>query len=207
MANVSIVGASGIVGKELLKLLENSEFFISKLTIYGSDSSYKKLIEFKSEKIPVKKLSEANFTTDDLIFFCTPSEISQKYVPLALDSPAYVIDLSSAFRDDSKACLCIPEINQHLIGKYKLFSSPNCVVSILSLVLFPLHKLFGLKTMIASTYQAVSGGGYKLLNTLIDDTKLELEEKKNKSSAFNVYLHNSKTFDDGYNFEEKKIKN
>jgi len=205
MANISVVGASGIVGLELLKLLESKKFPISRLSIYGSDQSFKKEVTFSSQKIRVRKLSEATFTDDDLVFFCTPSEISKKYVPVALKSAKNVIDLSSAYREDKNACLCIPGINQNLIKRNRLFASPNCVASILSLVLFPLHKLFKLKTIIASTYQAVSGGGYNLLNTLIQDTKAELTGQKKQSSAFNVYLHNSNTFDDGYNAEEKKI--
>ncbi len=205
MANISIVGASGIVGFELLKLLEKKHFPISKLSIYGSDHSYGKEVVFCSKKIITQKLSKAKFTNDDLVFFCTPPDISKKYVPVALKAAKNVIDLSSAYREDKNACLCIPEINQNLIKDYKLFASPNCVASILSLVLFPINKLFKLKTVIASTYQAASGGGYNLLNTLIKDTKSELEGKKGNSSAFNVYLHNSETFVDGYNVEEKKI--
>jgi len=205
MANISIVGASGIVGFELLNLLEKKKFPISKLSIYGSNQSSGKEVCFDSRKVIIQKLSEADFINDDFVFFCTPSDVSEKYVPKALKSAKNVIDLSSAYREDKNACLCVPEINQSLIKKQKLFASPNCVASILSLVLFPIHKLFKLKTIIASTYQAASGGGYNLLNTLIKDTKSSLEGKKEKSSAFNVYLHNSETFEDGYNVEEKKI--
>jgi aspartate-semialdehyde dehydrogenase len=205
MANIAIVGVTGIVGIELLKLIENASFFISKLNLYASDTSFKRALNFQSKKILVKKLSDANFKEEDLVFFCTPKDISYKYVPIALKANTLVIDLSTAFRNNQNSSLCVPEIIQDSFKNFQLFSSPNCVATIMSLVLFPLDKLFKLKTVVASTYQAISGGGYKLLNTLLDDTKAELNEGKTNSSAFNVYLHNSKIFHDGYNFEEKKI--
>lgn len=141
---IAVVGPTGMVGKELQTLLKNT---------------------------PIKKISrdsDFNFEECDLIFFCTGSEVSKKFIPEALKTDACVIDLSSAYREDPQVPLVIPEINGHLLKeKPQLISSPNCTASILLMALFPLHRLYGLQRIILSSYQAVSGAGRKATEALL----------------------------------------
>ncbi|GAB5411118.1 MAG: aspartate-semialdehyde dehydrogenase [Chlamydiales bacterium] len=142
--NIAVVGPTGMVGKELLTLLKNRD-----------------VKTFSRE-------SNLDFESSDLIFFCTGSDVSKKLIPIALNSGAQVIDLSSAFREDPNIPLVIPEINGHLLEKEpQLISSPNCTASIMLMALFPLHKLFGLRRIILSSYQAVSGAGRKATEALL----------------------------------------
>ncbi len=160
--NIAVVGSTGMVGKELLTLLKN-----------------RSVKTFSRE-------SNLDFENSDLIFFCTGSAVSKKLIPIALSSGAQVIDLSSAYREDPNVPLVIPEINGHLLEKEpQLVSSPNCTASIMLMALFPLHKLFGLRRIILSSYQAVSGAGRKATEALLSrECPLDLhlhpgdEEKK-----------------------------
>ena len=160
--NIAVVGSTGMVGKELLTLLN------------------------KTPVINFSRGSEFNFENIDLVFFCAGSDVSKEWIPTALNSSARVIDLSSAYREDPDVPLVIPEINGHLLKKDpQLISSPNCTASIMLMALSPLHKLFGLQRIILSSYQAVSGAGRRALEALLareDPFDLHLhpgdEEKK-----------------------------
>ncbi|MDX8430691.1 MAG: Asd/ArgC dimerization domain-containing protein [Candidatus Algichlamydia australiensis] len=161
---IAIVGSTGMVGKELQTFLLNHP------------------IKKFSSRTP---LSKSSFEDLDLAFFCSSNKISKEWVPVALASNTFVIDLSSAYREDPQIPLVIPEINGHLLeNNPRLVSSPNCTASILSLALFPLHKLFGIKKIILSSYQAISGAGRKSYEELLSQTA-----KKEGPLAFNLYLH------------------
>jgi aspartate-semialdehyde dehydrogenase len=221
--NIGIVGATGLVGQNLIKLLK--DFPVKNLYLFASKNSKNKKIIFKNKTLKVKVLEENSFKTPmDIIFFCAGSKISKKFIPLIKNSTS--IDLSSAFREEKKIPLIIPEINSHLLKKnQKIISSPNCTTTIMLLPLYPLHKRFQIKRIVASTYQAASGGGRKLLNKLKRDTLISLNEnnsnesnfnekifngnnsKENNFYGFNLFLHNSPLNSENYSEEEVKIKN
>ncbi|MGD2169850.1 MAG: aspartate-semialdehyde dehydrogenase [Chlamydiota bacterium] len=206
MINVSVVGATGAVGKELLLLLEKSTLKINKLQLFASEKSVGKCIYFKKKPIQITPLCSTSFEKDDIVFFCSSSKVSTELVPIALRKKALVIDLSSAFRQKENIPLIVPEVNWESALGQKLIASPNCIATIISLPLSLLHQKYAIKRVIASTYQASSGGGNKLLSRLLQDTRAHLQENvKEDSIAFNAYLHNSTHDADGYSEEEKKI--
>lgn len=207
MEHVAIIGATGVVGREIAHLLLTRSFPLRTLSCYASSRSAGKTVE----SIPVKPLQDDSFQKVDLIFFCAGASVSRKYIPLALKSGARVIDCSSAFRADPDVPLVIPEINPHAITEHhRLIASPNCAATILLLPLFPLHRLYRAKRIIVSTYQAASGGGASLMNELKKETLSFLKEEPYQHQlpspyAFNLFLHTSDLHEDGYVEEEKKI--
>lgn len=203
--NVALVGATGLVGRELLKLLE--DFPINNLKCFASDKSKGKELDFKKSKIVVDVVDEKSFDNIDIAFFAAGSKFSKLFLPFAKKS-SLVIDLSSAFRMQEEVPLVIPEINPHTINKKtRLISSPNCTTTIMLMALFPLHRTFKIKRIVASTYQAASGGGIKLMNKLEKDTFDILVDKKELKYpyGFNLYLHDSPLKENRYCEEEIKM--
>lgn len=207
MRNISVIGATGIVGKELIRLLEKRNFPVERLQCFASSKSVGQMIHFKGKRIRIKPFEIAHLTDEDLIFFCTSALISKQYIPLCLKTNATIIDLSSAFRQEEKIPLIVPEINFEAVGRYRLIASPNCVASIMAVCIANLHKHYTIKRIVASTYQAASGGGTDLLQALLKQSKAYLSSKTlpHDTVAFNTYLHNSTHFADRYSSEEKKI--
>ena len=191
---IAIVGATGLVGRELLSLFEKSTCVIDALFLFAKKTAS---LSFREQKLPVHPLSKP--VDCNYVFFCTSSEISKKHIPEWLKTEATIIDLSSAYRQ--KAPLIIPEINPHCI-KLPLISSPNCTTTIMLLALAPLHRKFGLKRVVVSTYQAASGGGKALLHRLIEETRACPDG--HSSYAFNLFPH-SEPNEEGYNEEELKM--
>ena len=214
---IGIVGASGVVGKELLNILVSNEY--TTIKICASDSSIDKIIipemgcdmVFKFEKL------EKDFFSDlDVVFFCADNEISKQWVPIALDNDVFVIDNSSHFRLDNDVHLVIPEINGKHVATSKIIANPNCCTAILCTVLYPLTKFNKIKRIDVSTYQAVSGAGKLGTEELELQCKqfVEKQEIKNNTDVFksqifnNCFSHNT-TIDPatGYCGEELKIIN
>ncbi|MBS0627398.1 MAG: aspartate-semialdehyde dehydrogenase [Verrucomicrobia bacterium] len=210
--NIGIVGASGAVGLEILKLLKDRNFPIETLKCFASSRSEGNLLPFGESKIIIEKLS-ANFSSSlDLVFFSAGSSVSRKYIPLALEAGAIVIDNSSAFRLEENVPLVIPEVNpEALLRHNSLIANPNCATILLLMALAPLHRQAKLKRVVVSTYQAASGAGLKGM----EDLKLETLALLQGSSyqrvviphpyAFNLFLHNSPLLENGYVGEEMKI--
>jgi aspartate-semialdehyde dehydrogenase len=209
LSNVAIVGASGLVGSTLLELLEKRNFPIKHLRCFASSNSQGKTCTFKNKMIPIEVLSTDAFANIDLAFFCTEATISKAFVPAALNQGAKVIDCSSYYRLDPNIPLIVPEIT--LDFTHQLVASPNCIATIISLILAPLNRAFGIKRVIATTYQAASGGGRPAMSHLIEETRAQLLNQPFTNPyypfqyAFNVFLHNSTFYQDGYVEEEKKI--
>ncbi|HPE85159.1 MAG TPA: Asd/ArgC dimerization domain-containing protein [Chlamydiales bacterium] len=151
--HIAIIGASGLVGREIHAQLLKRRFPISSLSLFAKSS--------------FQNIETADWSAIDLAFFAAGSTVSKCYVPQALSAGCRVIDCSSAFR--STAPLIIPEINAHLIPNARLIASPNCTTTIMLLALYPLHQRVPIKRIIASTYQAASGGGYPLMQRLQSD--------------------------------------
>lgn len=194
---VAVIGATGAVGQEIVRLLIERKF-PAQIRCFASAKSVGKI----AHSIPVEALKNLNGI--DLAFFCAGSAVSKEWIPKA---KGFCIDSSSAFRKNVP--LIIPEINAHAL-KGNLIASPNCAVTILLMPLFPLHRLFGVKRIVASTYQAASGAGAHLLNELQEETRAHLEKRPYKHTlpfpyAFNLYPHNSPLQSNGYVEEELKL--
>lgn len=203
---VIIVGATGSVGKELITLIEKNRIDFSSIQFYASERSKNKVIFFHGREYRLESIEDLSFEKADFAFFCTSSAISKKLSLKVKNTSCRVIDLSSAFRMEEKIPLIIPEINGHLLKQaFQIISSPNCVASILSMVLYPLLQISSIKRVVVSTYQAASGGGQKLLDDLLHSTKEYCEGKKTSESAFNLYLHPSDLNNEQYSGEEEKI--
>jgi aspartate-semialdehyde dehydrogenase len=179
---IGLVGPRGLVGEELLFLLKSKLNTIPK--IFGKDSIL-------------------DFSNLDLLFLCTPSDVSRKIANLAIKQNIQVIDLSSAFRKDPDIPLVLPAVNSYLINNHsRIISCPNCVVAIVLMVLFPLHQKYKITNLHMTTYQAASGKG-----------RGGLEELVNKSGPNffphplheNLFLHESNLLENGYSGEEDKI--
>ena len=195
---VAVVGATGAVGQEIVRLLIEREFPLGKIRLFASSKSVGKTIH----SIPIEHLE--NLDGIDLAFFAAGSTVSREWIPKA---KCLCIDSSSAFR--STAPLIIPEINAHAI-RGNLLTSPNCAATILLMPLFSLHRLFGVKRIVASTYQAASGAGAHLLRELQEETRAHLENRPYSHTlpfpyAFNLYPHNSALTPNGYVEEELKM--
>ena len=207
--DIAIVGATGLVGRELLSLLETSPLPISSLSLFASDTSKGKEIFFRKKKILVDSLTKKSLEKKDLIFFATKRKISQKFIPFAAKTKAICIDSSSFFRMNKNVPLIIPEINPHLIEQTQnIFSSPNCTTTLMLLPLFPLHQAFTIRRIVACTYQSASGGGKKLMDLLKKDTQKYLISNafpSYPSYGFNLFLHDSPIEDNDYNKEEMKM--
>lgn len=214
--SVGIVGATGAVGKEIVGCLNKSDLAVSKLRVFGSKRSAgttKELGKFGS--VEVELFDEAKARECDVIFLAVSGDFALEHAKNISEGEdgAVVIDNSSAFRYDEDVPLCVPEINADAIQSSKLIANPNCTTAIGLMALFPLHKLFKLKKVIMSTYQAASGAGQEGMDELQAGTKQVLSGERdvaeNKVFAhplpFNVIPHIDKFMENGYTKEEMKV--
>ena len=212
--HVAIVGATGAVGAELLKLLEQRQFPLRGLKLLASPKSAGKVLKFKGEEISVEALSDDSFRSVDIALFSAGASTSREYARHAVSAGAVVIDNSSAFRMESDVPLVVPEINPEDISKHRgIIANPNCTTIIALMALYPLHKAFRAKRVIASSYQAVSGAGAKAIR------ELELQSKSFFSGepvtpevfphpiAFNLVPQVDIFLENGYTKEEVKFVN
>jgi aspartate-semialdehyde dehydrogenase len=209
---IGIVGASGAVGQEIARLLEERDLPVKHLCLFGSQRSLGLTLPFQGKQIPIRTLSPDAFHGLDVVFFSAGSNVSKTYVDIARQEGALVIDNSSAFRQDPNVPLVIPEVNPETLQFHKgIISNPNCVVALLLTVLFPLHREAKLKRIVLSTYQAASGAGLQAMQELQQETHAFLEHRSYERKvlpypyAFNLFLHNSKMGPDQYVEEEVKI--
>lgn len=195
--NVAIIGVSGLVGKELLSLIEMGKFPLKKL--FGTSRNCPNF-SFHGVMHPTTSIEKLYQQKVDLLFFCVPSAIAKKWIPQFLSKGCQIVDLSSAFRN--KVPLVIPHLNGSLVNGNKHISSPNCVAAIVCTALFQLHHEHSIINIKGSSYQAASGGGRQLLNRLLTETQDYLEGKISDHPLpfhFNVFPHEKKED------EEKKI--
>ncbi|MDZ4815053.1 MAG: aspartate-semialdehyde dehydrogenase [Verrucomicrobiota bacterium] len=212
--HIAIVGATGAVGIELLETMERRAFPVGHLTLLASARSAGKKLTFSGKEYSVKELTPDSFQGVDIAIFSAGASISREFAPHAVKAGAVVIDNSSAFRMDDSVPLVIPEINAHAISSHKgIIANPNCTTAITLMALYPLHKQFGLKRMIASTYQAASGAGAQAMEELQHQIKqLEKGELVTVKAlpyqiAFNVIPQVDVFLDSGYTKEEMKLAN
>lgn len=166
--NVAIVGATGLIGRKFIEVLERRKFPVEKIRFFASPKSEGKFLTAFGENIAVERLDENSFDKIDVAFFSAGKEISLKYAPIAKKRGAVVVDNSSAFRQNEEVPLIVPEINGDLLKNYKgkIVANPNCSTAIATLPLKRLNDLFGLKRVIYTTFQAVSGSGNKGIEDL-----------------------------------------
>ena len=169
---VAVVGATGMVGREMLKQLEERDFPISNLLPIASEKSAGKLINFKNNSIPVIGIESSLDVRADIALFSAGSDISLKWAPKFSNNGTIVIDNSSAWRMDPKIKLIIPEINSNILtNNDKIIANPNCSTIQMLMVLAPLHNQFGISRLIISTYQSITGTGIKAVNQLENEYK------------------------------------
>ena len=212
--HVSVVGATGAVGIEMLKTLENRNFPVGKLTPLASARSAGKKLKFRGEDITVQELTENSFSGIDIALFSAGGSVSKQFAPLAAKAGCVVVDNSSAFRMDPHVPLVVPEINAEDIKAHKgIIANPNCTTAITLMALYPMHQAFGVKRIFASSYQAVSGTGVKALLELQNQVEQIVTGKPVKIEvyphqiAFNVLPHIDAWLDNGYTKEEMKMEN
>lgn len=210
--NVGIVGATGAVGAEVIKVLEKRNFPVKNIKFLASSRSAGKCLKFKEKDILVEELNENSFNDVEIAFFAAGSDTSRQFAKTALESGAIVIDKSSAFRMDENVPLIVPEVNKNKISEHKgIIASPNCATIILVMAIYPLYKLSKIKRLIVSTYQSTSGAGAKAMEELLVQTKAYLNNEKIVKEvfphqiAFNLFSHNTRIYENGYNDEENKV--
>ncbi len=210
--NVGIVGATGAVGREMIRVLEERNFPVKSLRLFASEKSEGMKLSFRGKEIPVETLKEGVFEGLDLALFSAGASRSQEFAPQAVKAGCIVVDNSSAFRMERNIPLIVPEVNGELIKTHKgLIANPNCSTIQLVLVLKPLHDRARVKRVVVSTYQSVSGAGGKAIEELKNQTALLLQGKAASPSkfphqiAFNVIPHIDVFSEDGYSREETKV--
>ena len=211
--NIAIVGATGNVGRKILEVLEKKKFPINKLFLIASSKSVGKKINFNGKNYNIYELESFDFSNVRLAFFSVHSSVAKKWVPIAAKK-TIVIDNSKCFRMDPNVPLIVPEVNSQDLKNYKkknIIANGNCSVIPLVVALKPLHNLYQIKRIVASTYQSVSGAGKIAMDELISQTKDFFKNKKLKSKnftkqiAFNAIPHIDSFLDDGYTKEEQKM--
>jgi len=210
--NITIVGATGNVGRKIIEVLENKNFPTDNLYLVASSKSAGLKLKFKGKEIKVENLETFDFSKGKITFFSAGGKISEKYVPLAAKHST-VIDNSSYFRIDPDVPLIVLQVNSNDLKNIKknIIAKPNCSTAQLVIVLKPIHDLFKIKRVVISTYQSTSGGGKAPMDELVEQTKLSLENKKinsknfTKQIAFNAIPHIDVFADEGYTKEEVKM--
>ncbi len=210
---IAVVGATGAVGVEFLRLLDERKFPAAELLLLASARSRGKKMSFRGQEQEIQELKDDSFKGMDIAFFSAGGSISKKYAPLAVREGAVVIDNSSAFRMDPAVPLVIPEINPEVVAHHKgIIANPNCSTIIALVPLWPIHQKNPIRRLIAATYQAASGAGAAAMAELEESTRAFLSGQEYRHtvfphpSAFNLFSHNSNVDPlSGYNEEEIKM--
>ncbi len=206
---IAVVGSTGLVGREMIKVLEERKFPVSEFLPVASARSAGKKVKFRGEEIPVISIEEALSRKPDIAIFSAGGEASKAYAPEFANTGTVVIDNSSAWRMEKGIKLVVPEINAHLLTKDdKIIANPNCSTIQLVMVLAPLHKKFKIKRVVISTYQSVSGTGQKALNQLLNERKgIEGEMAYPYKIDLNCIPQCDVFTENGYTKEEMKLVN
>ncbi|MBI5361073.1 MAG: aspartate-semialdehyde dehydrogenase [Planctomycetes bacterium] len=209
---IAIVGATGAVGMELLKVLEQRNFPMKTLSLFASARSKGKKLNCKGENIAVQELTASSFKGIDTAFFCAGASVSRQFAPIAVKNDCVVIDKSSAFRMNKDVPLVVPEVNPHAIALHKgIIASPNCSTIQMVVALKPLHDYSRIKRLIATTFQSVSGAGARAIEEMKSETLAILAGKPFNRSifkhqiAFNAIPQIDVFGEDAYTGEETKM--
>jgi aspartate-semialdehyde dehydrogenase len=210
--NVAVLGATGAVGQEFVRLFEQRDWPINTLRLLASERSVGKRQMFKGQELCVELATGEAFEGIDVAFFSAGSSRSKEFAPHAVKAGAVVIDNSSAFRMDPDVPLVVPEINFDAIKPgTKLVANPNCTAIVMLMAVAPLRSLGRIERIIMSSYQSASGAGALAMQELIEQSRTVLDggvaEPKEfpHQCAFNVFSHNTPIDATGYNEEERKV--
>jgi len=210
--HVAIVGATGMVGQEFIKVLLQRKFPVSSLQLYASDRSAGRKVYAGHHEIVVKETSSDSFDNVDIALFSAGSEISKHFAPLAAKAGALVIDNSAAWRMDSRVPLVVPEVNAEDIKKHRgIIANPNCSTIQMVVALYPLHKINPIKRITVATYQSVSGTGIAAVEELTKQAKVVLDGGNvvphvySHQIAFNLLPEIDVFLENGYTKEEWKL--
>ncbi len=210
--HVAIVGATGAVGQEFLRVLDRRKFPLEKVTFLASSRSAGKTVEFRGGRHTIEELTDKSFDGVDVALFSAGGGISKQFAPLAVAAGATVVDNSSAFRMDADTPLVVPEVNGEDVGGHNgIVANPNCSTIIMVVPVWPLHKQNRIRRMVVSTYQAASGAGRLAMLELEQQSRDVLAGRQAEPKvfphviAFNLFCHDSQVGADGYNVEETKM--
>ena len=206
---VAIIGATGLVGSVLLKILKERKFPLTKLILVASKNSIGKKINFNRKAYEIVSLDTALKLKPNIVLFSAGSDVSIEWAPKFKLIGSTVIDNSSAWRMDSSKKLIVPEINAHLLSKKdKIIANPNCSTIQLVIALFELHNKFNIKRLVISTYQSVTGTGVKAINQLESETIGKESEKAYPYKIYKNAIPHCDIFEkNGYTKEEMKLVN
>jgi aspartate-semialdehyde dehydrogenase len=212
---VALVGATGLVGDTMIRVLEERNFPIGELFALASQRSLGKSVTFRGRSLPVLELADFDFSRADIGLFSAGAEVSREYAPRAAAAGCVVIDNTSEFRYEDDIPLVVPEVNAHAIAHYRnrgIIANPNCSTIQMVVALKPIHDVAGIERINVATYQSVSGAGKEAVEELAEQTAALLSGKGPvegrivpKQIAFNCVPHIDKFQDNGYTREEMKM--
>ena len=212
--NIAILGATGVVGREITQIVDELHIKFNTIKFLSSAKSAGSELEFQGKKYIVEEAVPDSFNNVDIVLASAGGSTSQKFAPEIVKRGGVIVDNSSAFRMDKDVPLVIAGVNDEDLRNHKgIVANPNCSTSQLMLVLKPLHDKFGIKKLIVSTYQSVSGAGLAAINELTDDTKANLNGEKfenkcfKKPISFNIIPQIDVFCENGYTKEEMKVVN
>jgi len=213
---VAVAGATGAVGLEMIKTLEQRKFPVESVKLLASERSTGKELGFNGKPVKVEKLTKDSFKGIQVALFSAGASRSLEFAPAAAASGAVVVDNSSAFRMDPEIPLVVPEVNPHAVAQYKkrgIIANPNCSTIQMVVALKPIHDAARIQRIVVSTYQAVSGTGLKAIDELLVQTRALLASQEVQKKvyphqiAFNCLPHIDVFLENGYTKEEMKMVN
>lgn len=212
---VAVVGATGAVGMEMIRMLEDRQFPVKKLRLFASARSAGKKLKFNGKEVVVENIDNQLFSGIDVAIFSAGAAVSLEYAPKFAQQGIFVVDNSSAWRMDPAIPLVVPEVNPHALKKEtKIIANPNCSTIQMMVALKPLHDVAKIQSIRVATYQAVSGAGGKGIQDLEEQSRawhekraIPAPKKIPKQIAFNVVPHIDVFVDEGYTKEEMKMVN
>ncbi len=212
--NVAIAGATGVVGREFLRILEERDFPVDRLVPLASERSIGATVEFRGKELKVKPMSEEGFDGIDIGLFSPGASVSEVYAPKAAAKGCVVIDNTSRFRMEADVPLVVPEVNPGDIAMYKkrnIIANPNCSTIQMVVALKPIHDRFRIQRIVVSTYQSVSGAGKEAMEELSSQVRalfnmqtIEIKAFQHRI-AFNCLPQIDSFLDNGYTKEEMKM--
>ena len=209
---VAILGATGAVGTELLNLLEERSFPLDELKLLASPRSAGGTIQFKGQSLPIEAVCAESFKGIDIVLASAGGSVSKNWVDAIVAAGAVMIDNSSAFRMDAETPLVVPEVNPEAARIHKgVIANPNCTTILMAVAIYPLHQVYPIQRIVASTYQSASGAGARAMEEVITQSAAILKGEEPKSEilpyplAFNLFPHNSPILENHYCEEEMKM--
>ena len=210
--HIAVLGATGVVGQEILSVLEQRNFPVTSLRALASARSAGRTVKFRGKELPVDPAGPDSFSGIDLVLASAGATVTKELAPAIQKSGAILIDNSSAFRMRPDVPLVVPEVNPETLASHSgIIANPNCVAIILTVAVAPIQRAVGLRRVVVSTYQSASGAGLAAMLELQSQARVVLDGGKPEPKAlphpiaFNVFSHNTAIGSEGYNGEETKV--